>query len=534
MRFVLAGRSTGDSVRTVLHGSAKGFFFYCRMQDFYYSHIHLQHRTCCTCTPFLKIRTKSILRTPHKFSLALHSNPNRQITNKSPTIMCVTNTARRRSITMLVLPTNLLPPSSAASPFKFETTAAPMKTPSAEIALPPSSAASPFKFETTAAPMKTPSADVALTSIMTPDSQPSSSFSDEVKTHHDASDQRSQGSSTMESHYSDHAADQTLDTNLIKYKAKGGVIFPFPVKLHEMLNQIESDGLADVVSWASHGRCLCVHKPKEFVRHVMPHYFKQTKMASFQRQLNLYGFSRLTGGPDKGGYYHELFLRGKVSLAYKIHRMRIKGTGVRLPTNPDNEPNLYALPPLTKDALPEITSMEVTSSALAPLHVLSKPKSILDACAVPSCDSYDYSRKIAQAKQKQEQEHHAMIDDVLFFEGHPFHYIDSNEFLKLNAKESQQAHLIKEPSPSAPPNLVHSHSGIVSESDSDCDESILSRSPQTVDKVTSSALALPLEEDIDFFFQSIGMPTDIYHEQLELMSDHDDDAFGDLLEMAIS
>jgi len=438
---------------------------------------------------------------------------------------------------MLVLPTNLLPPSSVASPFNFEMTAAPMKTPSAEIALPPSSAASPFKFDTTAAPMKTPSADVAPMSIITPEFQPSASFFDEVKTHYDASDhlsEGSEGSSIMERHYSDHAADQTLDPNLIKYKAKGGVIFPFPVKLHEMLNQIESDGLADVVSWASHGRCLCVHKPKEFVRHVMPHYFKQTKMASFQRQLNLYGFSRLTGGPDKGGYYHELFLRGKVSLAYKIHRMRIKGTGVRLPTNPDNEPNFYSLPPLSNDAHPEITSMEVTSSVLAPLHALSKPKSILDACAVPSCDSYDYSRKIAQAKQKQEQEHQDMIDNVLFFEGHPFHYIDSNEFLTLNAKESQQAHLIKEPSLAAPPNLVHSHSGIVSESDSDCDESILSRSQQTVDEVTSTTLDLPLEEDIDFFFQSIGMPTDIYHEQLELMSDNDDDAFGDLLEMAIS
>ena len=333
----------------------------------------------------------------------------------------------------------------------------------------------------------------------------------------------------MERHYSDHAADMTLDPSLIKYKAKGGVIFPFPVKLHEMLNHIESDGLADVVSWASHGRCLCVHKPKEFVRHVMPHYFKQTKMASFQRQLNLYGFSRLTGGPDKGGYYHELFLRGKISLAYKIHRMRIKGTGVRLPTNPDNEPNFYALPPLTKDSLPEVTSMEVTSSALAPSHVLSKPKSILDACGVPLCDSNDHSECAAHAKQKQEQKHQAMFDNVLFFEGHPFHYIDSNEFVNVNAKESQQAHFIMEPPLAVPSYLVHSHAGIVSESDSDCDESILSRSPQTVDEVTSLALAPQLEEDIDSFFQCIGMPTDMYHEQLELMSDHDDDALASLL-----
>ena len=29
----------------------------------------------------------------------------------------------------------------------------------------------------------------------------------------------------------------------------------FPVRLHYMLNEIEGDGLSDVISWAPHGRC---------------------------------------------------------------------------------------------------------------------------------------------------------------------------------------------------------------------------------------------------------------------------------------
>jgi hypothetical protein len=120
----------------------------------------------------------------------------------------------------------------------------------------------------------------------------------------------------IEHYYYDHAANPTLDPNLIKYKAKGGVIVPFPFKLHKILDKVESDGLANIVSWVSHGQCVCVHKPNEFVNHIMPHYFKkQKKMASFYWQLNLYRFRWLTGGLDKGGYYHELFLRGKVSLA---------------------------------------------------------------------------------------------------------------------------------------------------------------------------------------------------------------------------
>jgi hypothetical protein len=344
--------------------------------------------------------------------------------------------------------------------------------------LTPSSTVAPFKFTTTVAPLKTPSADIAVASTFAPESQPSSS-SVRVKTPYkifSASDHLPYHNNLItERYYSDHAADKTLDPNLIKFKAKGGVIFPFPVKLHEMLDKIESDGLANVVSWASHGQCFCLHKPKEFLNHVMPHYFKQTKMASFQRQLNLYGFSRLTGGLDKGGYYHELFLRGKVSLAYEIHRQRVKGTWVRLPTNPDNEPNFYALPLVTKDALPTIASMDVPTSALSPVPVLSKPiadtalsapvKLVVDGHAVPSFEFRDCSRKIAKTKQQQEK--HAKKDDVLFFEGHPFHYLDSSEFTIPHAKQTQQAPLVKLPPLAALPNLVQSYSSVVSESDSD-------------------------------------------------------------------
>ena len=57
-----------------------------------------------------------------------------------------------------------------------------------------------------------------------------------------------------------------------------------------------------------------IHKPREFVDHVMPEYFRQSKLTSFQRQLNLYGFRRLTTGADRGGYYHEMFLKHKLFL----------------------------------------------------------------------------------------------------------------------------------------------------------------------------------------------------------------------------
>lgn len=320
--------------------------------------------------------------------------------------------------------------------------------------------------------------------------------------------------------YHDHAADPTVDPKTIKHKAKGGVITPFPVKLHSMLDMIEADGLAHVVSWQPHGRCFVVHKTKEFVNHVMPKYFKQSKMASFQRQLNLYGFNRLTGGIDKGGYYHELFLRGKVSLAYDIHRMRVKGTGVRLPTNPDKEPNFYALPPISHNMVASLP----TSQPSMPVN-------------------------------KQEEK------DIVFFEGCPFHYLDPSSLPPVPPLVSSSFDALDTPTrPSAAGRKMPAYgksSSVVSDSDSEDMPYVPSFSASNMDwegplssptlqahmrrtsfrsfaKDATIGRPSSIEEDIDNFFQSLEMPVDRYHVAIENMSEDDDTAFGFLLEQAIS
>ncbi|CAB9505808.1 Heat stress transcription factor [Seminavis robusta] len=121
---------------------------------------------------------------------------------------------------------------------------------------------------------------------------------------------------------------------------------PFPVKLHHALMELKMDGKESIVGWQPHGRCFIVRNPKLFAEQVLPLYFRQTKFQSFQRQLNLYGFKRLTQGPDKGGYYHELFLRGMSKLAARIIRTTIKNKGPRKAASPKTEPNLYSYPTL--------------------------------------------------------------------------------------------------------------------------------------------------------------------------------------------
>ena len=46
-----------------------------------------------------------------------------------------------------------------------------------------------------------------------------------------------------------------------------------------------------------------------------------TKLTSFQRQLNLYGFRRVTKGEDQGAYFHQKFQRDRKDLVAEIRRL---------------------------------------------------------------------------------------------------------------------------------------------------------------------------------------------------------------------
>ena len=97
------------------------------------------------------------------------------------------------------------------------------------------------------------------------------------------------------------------------------------------------------------GRCFLVHKPKDFVKRVIPAFFRMSKLTSFQRQLNLYGFVRLTTGRNRGAYYHELFLRHRLFLCERIERIIVKGNGVKGKPSPASEPDFYSMTEVTTD-----------------------------------------------------------------------------------------------------------------------------------------------------------------------------------------
>ena len=133
-------------------------------------------------------------------------------------------------------------------------------------------------------------------------------------------------------------------------RTRGGVSEPFPEKLQRMLREAEDSGMTDVVSFFSHGRAFGVHDIDRFTAEIMPKYFKQSKWNSFARQLNLYGFQRISTGPDSGGYYHELFLKGRPNLCLHMRRVGVPQGEDRRKFKAKNavpDPDFYSMKPVT-------------------------------------------------------------------------------------------------------------------------------------------------------------------------------------------
>jgi hypothetical protein len=279
------------------------------------------------------------------------------------------------------------------------------------------------------------------------------------------------GNSYSESVVSNHSDSDSYDDG--KAIAKGGVAVPFPWKVHNMLDCVQKDGLESIVSWQSHGRSFTVHKPTIFVEQIMPRYvwtditriivffsltypiinavdlrcfrfFSQTKYASFQRQLNLYGFARFAHGQDKGAYFHHNFVRGKRSLVRGMVRRKIKGTKIRRPLLPSEEPDFYSAEWQDEnrvgDDMPNgkssstISRQEAAfvspqiSPPISPRHLVQQPMQPPPSQLQYSSISYMQMSSLEPLTMEEtlESVEEQLYDnvDLLFFEGAPFYTLD--------------------------------------------------------------------------------------------------------------
>jgi hypothetical protein len=122
---------------------------------------------------------------------------------------------------------------------------------------------------------------------------------------------------------------------------KRGVPQQFPRRLYEMLHSetprhLDQPNLSTVIGWSDSGTAFRIYDAAEFAASVLPQYFRTKKFSSFQvsrrdgkisfccnesaltcllfmlqRNLNLYGFTKVRRGPDTDMYAHPSFLRDR-------------------------------------------------------------------------------------------------------------------------------------------------------------------------------------------------------------------------------
>ena len=176
--------------------------------------------------------------------------------------------------------------------------------------------------------------------------------------------------------YSQVAPDKEVLCVSPSKETHGGANIAFPVVLHRLLADATDECFEQIISWQPHGRAFIVHDHDRFVSEVMQKYFRQSRYASFQRQLSLYGFLRLTKGSDSGAYYNELFLRGLPHLCTYMQRTRVKGYGVRQSSSPGTEPDFYAMDAVSS---PQQGCQTWPSLTVAPLSFQQAPVLSTDA-----------------------------------------------------------------------------------------------------------------------------------------------------------
>lgn len=76
---------------------------------------------------------------------------------------------------------------------------------------------------------------------------------------------------------------------------------------------------------------MCIHPlsvlTETFFKEIVPLYFRHSRLSSFKRQLNLYGFEQINIGPYRGGYYHETFHRDNPDACRRMRRVAVKVSG---------------------------------------------------------------------------------------------------------------------------------------------------------------------------------------------------------------
>ncbi|KAK2580615.1 hypothetical protein KPH14_007729 [Odynerus spinipes] len=129
----------------------------------------------------------------------------------------------------------------------------------------------------------------------------------------------------------------------------------FLAKLWKLVEDPETD---DLICWSPNGQSFFIRNQAQFARELLPHYYKHNNMASFVRQLNMYGFHKKVsvelGGlkcdRDEMEFAHQFFCKGHPYLVEHIKR--------KIASSKGQDPALTPIKPeLMNKMLTEVRSM---------------------------------------------------------------------------------------------------------------------------------------------------------------------------------
>ncbi|KAK7369015.1 hypothetical protein VNO80_11049 [Phaseolus coccineus] len=95
---------------------------------------------------------------------------------------------------------------------------------------------------------------------------------------------------------------------------------PFLLKTYDLLEEGEAEDITKIVSWNAEGTAFVVWSPAEFSELTLPRYFKHNNFSSFIRQLNTYGFKKMSS--KRWEFKHEKFQRGCRQMLGEITRKK--------------------------------------------------------------------------------------------------------------------------------------------------------------------------------------------------------------------
>ena len=82
-------------------------------------------------------------------------------------------------------------------------------------------------------------------------------------------------------------SNEMVESTILNNDFAVDIRLPFVHKLYLMLNDVETKGYDHIISWIGDGKAFKIHDPSLFELLIQPKYFRQSRLASFIRQVSL-------------------------------------------------------------------------------------------------------------------------------------------------------------------------------------------------------------------------------------------------------